>query len=135
MKSITSIQSTTALALVALSVAPLHAADISSLLADYRAAGAEDFSAQRGAELWTREVAGEQGSRSCTRCHGERLDQPGEHVRTGKRIEAMDPQTAPGRYGDPAKVEKWFLRNCKWTWNRECTAQEKGDLLTHLNDA
>ncbi len=55
------------------------------------------------------------------------------HARTGKRIEPMDPRVTPDRYPNPTKVEKWFLRNCKWTWGRECTPQEKGDLLSFLN--
>ena len=45
---------------------------------------------------------------------------------------AMAPSVASGRYTDPGKVEKWFGRNCLWTWGRECTAQEKGDLLEYL---
>jgi len=36
------------------------------------------------------------------------------------------------RYTDEKKIEKWFKRNCKDTWGRECTAQEKGDFLTFL---
>ncbi len=127
---------TTALLILALGLGAqpaAHAADIQPLLADYRAAGAGGFSVQQGAKLWTREVAGDQGPRNCGSCHGQRLDQPGEHLRTGKPIEPMAPQVAADRYTDPAKVEKWFLRNCKWTWGRECTPQEKGDLLTYLN--
>ncbi len=23
-------------------------------------------------------------------------------------------------------------KNCKWTWGRECSAQEKGDFLTYF---
>ena len=30
------------------------------------------------------------------------------------------------------KIEKWFKRNCKEAWGRECTAQEKADFLTYL---
>jgi len=33
---------------------------------------------------------------------------------------------------DAAKTEKWFLRNCKWTMGRTCTAQEKGDFLAYF---
>jgi hypothetical protein len=32
----------------------------------------------------------------------------------------------PARYTDPAKVEKWFKRNCTEVLGRVCTAQEKG---------
>jgi len=30
-------------------------------------------------------------------------------------------------------VAKWFRRNCKTVLGRECTAQEKGDILTYLS--
>jgi hypothetical protein len=38
----------------------------------------------------------------------------------------------PDRYTDPAKVEKWFQRNCQSVLGRECTAVEKGDFLTFM---
>jgi len=47
-------------------------------------------------------------------------------------IDPMALSVNPERYTDPDKIEKWFLRNCKWTLGRECTAQEKGDVLTYL---
>ena len=30
------------------------------------------------------------------------------------------------------KVAKWFKRNCNDVLDRECTAQEKGDVLSYL---
>lgn len=45
----------------------------------------------------------------------------------------MKPAVNPERLVDAKKIEKWFLRNCKWTFGRECTAQEKGDFLTFIN--
>jgi hypothetical protein len=38
----------------------------------------------------------------------------------------------PARYSDPAKVEKWFRRNCNEVLGRECSAQEKGDWLSYM---
>ena len=34
-----------------------------------------------------------------------------------------------------AKVNKWFKRNCNDVLKRECTAEEKGNLLTYLLSA
>jgi hypothetical protein len=48
-------------------------------------------------------------------------------------IKPMAPSVNPGRYQDGKKIEKWFLRNCKWTFGRECTVQEKTDTLSWLN--
>jgi hypothetical protein len=36
------------------------------------------------------------------------------------------------RFTDVKKIEKWFKRNCKDAWGRECTVQEKADFLTFL---
>jgi hypothetical protein len=91
-------------------------------------AQAETFSAERGAALWTKEVNGQ----SCTSCHGKTPKSVGKHTKTGKRIEPMAPSVNPKRLTDPAEIEKWFLRNCKSVYGRECTAQEKGDILLWL---
>ncbi|MBU0500203.1 MAG: DUF1924 domain-containing protein [Gammaproteobacteria bacterium] len=88
------------------------------------------FNAPEGKVLWGR--TGQEG-RLCADCHGSELKAPGKHVKTGKRIEAMAPSVNPGRLADLKKVEKWFKRNCEWTWGRECTAQEKGHLLAWLS--
>jgi len=53
-------------------------------------------------------------------------------VKTGKTIEPIAVSANPERFTDVSKTEKWFRRNCKWTLGRECTPQEKGDLLTWL---
>ncbi|MEG7525318.1 MAG: DUF1924 domain-containing protein [Chromatiales bacterium] len=55
-----------------------------------------------------------------------------QHIRTGKVIEPLAPSVNPKRFTDQRKVEKWFIRNCKWTLGRECSSQEKGDLLVYL---
>ncbi|MBT5634001.1 MAG: DUF1924 domain-containing protein, partial [Gammaproteobacteria bacterium] len=36
------------------------------------------------------------------------------------------------RFNSMKKVEKWFKRNCKWTFSRPCSPQEKGDILTFI---
>lgn len=109
-----------------------HAAVVDELQASYRAQAGAAFSAATGERLWrsTSNHAGE--SRSCTTCHHEDLRRPGRHATTGKTIEPMAPSVNGQRLSDAAKVEKWFKRNCSWTLGRECTAQEKGDLLEYL---
>ena len=58
--------------------------------------------------------------------------QPGRHAATGKPIGPLAPAFNPQRFTDPAKVEKWFRRNCKDVMSRECTAAEKADILSWL---
>jgi hypothetical protein len=106
---------------------------VDNLLRAYRSGDATEFAADRGAELWRRQTPGSDGTeRACTSCHGDDLRQPGRHASTGKIIEPMAPSVRADRLGDPAKIEKWFKRNCTWTWGRECTSQEKGDFLAYL---
>lgn len=98
-------------------------------LVSYRSQGVENTDAQSGRQLW---YAAE-GGRSCTSCHGETPAAGGKHASTGKAIEPMAPSINPQRYQNAEKIEKWFLRNCKWTYGRECSAQEKADILTWLS--
>ncbi len=105
-------------------------ADRQTVLEHYAAAAKTAPSVSRGQSLWNRPGA---SGRDCSQCHGSDLRQPGRHQRTRKPIEPMAPSVNPKRFTDIRKVEKWFKRNCKWTWGRECTAQEKADLLAWLN--
>ncbi len=94
----------------------------------YRDQGIEQANAGRGGELWYAST----NDRGCTNCHGASPANVGEHVRTGKSIEPMALSVNPERFQSAKKIEKWFLRNCKWTFGRECSLQEKADILTWL---
>ena len=108
---------------------PALASDSSdALLTTYQSQGAEDFSAEAGATLWKQDFNG----KSCTSCHSDSVQSVGKHQRTGKPIKAMAPSVNTTRLTDAKKIEKWFRRNCKWTMGRECSPQEKGDILTWL---
>lgn len=104
---------------------------VDGLLAQYTAAGAQPFDAARGEALWNKTFPDPEGgaARACTTCHGPALSSAGEHVKTG---EPIDPMNAAGRLADAEKIEKWFGRNCRWTYGHECTPQEKGDFLLYL---
>lgn len=95
----------------------------------YTAQGAASFSAQRGQKLWESDNNG----RSCTSCHTTSVKNTGKHQKTGKVIKPMAPSVNPKRLTKVKKVKKWLLRNCKWTFKRECTPQEKGDILMWLS--
>lgn len=90
------------------------------------------FSAKRGETLHqSKFTGGKPDTPSCTTCHG---DSPRGAGRTpaGKLIEPVAVSASPARYTDPAKVEKWFRRNCTEVLGRECTPLEKGDWLTYV---
>jgi type II secretory pathway component PulL len=124
------------LALCAVLSTHIAVADVvDDLLSGYQAAGAKDFTASQGEALWHKtypdpKEAG--NTRSCTTCHGEDLRANGKHARTGKLIKPLAPSVNKERLTDAKFIEKWFKRNCKWVLGRECTPQEKGDLLSYL---
>jgi hypothetical protein len=68
---------------------------------------------------------------SCTSCHTENPKAVGK-TRAHKAIDPIAPVANRERFTDPAKVEKWFKRNCKDVLARECTAQEKADFVAFM---
>ncbi|HJL62186.1 MAG TPA: DUF1924 domain-containing protein [Pseudomonadales bacterium] len=114
-----------------LSTACASASEIrAAILKEYEAIVGQAFSADSGKQFWYQDNNG----RSCTTCHTESLLAKGRHERTGKIIEPMAPSVNPERLTKRKKINKWFLRNCKWTIGRECTIQEKGDILLWLSE-
>jgi hypothetical protein len=94
----------------------------------YKQQGVTQIDIEKGRQLFNSKV----GDRSCTSCHGTNLTIPGKHQKTGKPIKPMALSVNPQRFQDSKKIEKWFLRNCKWTFKRTCTVQEKADILSWL---
>jgi mono/diheme cytochrome c family protein len=68
---------------------------------------------------------------SCTTCHTADPTKGGQ-ARTGKPIEPLAPSANAERFTDTAFVEKWFGRNCNSVLGRDCSAQEKADLIAWL---
>ncbi len=106
---------------------------IDQRMADYNPDGNLIFDAKRGEDLWNQKRMVDGKQRDCNACHGKDLTQPGEHVKSGKVIKPMAYSVNKERFTKLKKVKKWFKRNCKWTYGRECTTQEKGDLLKYLS--
>jgi len=117
------------LIVVTLSAAVRANQDPPSHLQVYRQQGIDQFDAQNGRQLWYSIV----NQRSCTTCHGDNPANAGKHVKTGKAIQPMALSVNAERFQDAKKIEKWFLRNCKWTLGRECSTQEKADILIWLS--
>jgi mono/diheme cytochrome c family protein len=88
----------------------------------------KEFSAPRGKTLFF----AQQNGVNCATCHTDNVKTQGKHAKTGKLIDPLAPAAHPERLTDPAKVEKWFKRNCNDVFQRACTAQEKGDVLAWL---
>lgn len=105
------------------------AATPADLLAAHQAAAGAPGVAARGQTLFTTPNA---ARLSCASCHGTVPTQAGRHASTGKAIDPLAPAFNPQRLTDPAKVEKWFRRNCNDVLARECTAGEKADVIAWL---
>ena len=93
------------------------------------APGFKGFSAANGEKFFK---ANHGGEFSCVSCHTDDPAGKGKHAKTNKVIEPLAPAANAERFTDPAKVEKWFKRNCNDVLSRACTPQEKGDVLAWL---
>jgi hypothetical protein len=96
-----------------------------------RTAGAAfpGFSARRGQQFFNQTHGREW---SCGTCHTADPRRAGMHAATGKAIDPLAPAANPERFTSPAKVEKWFRRNCNDVLGRPCTPLEQGDVLAWL---
>ncbi len=123
--------------LAALCVTSAQAATPADLLSGYRAEAAQQAagfqpSAQRGAAFHARNFGVSAKLASCASCHTDNPAQAGRHVVTDKSIKPLAPAANAERFADPAKVEKWFRRNCTEVVGRECSAAEKADYMAFL---
>lgn len=115
--------------LAALLLPGAYAATPAELAAGYAAQAGAPPAAARGEQFFNAKHGAEW---SCASCHGAPPTQAGKHASTGKTIGALAPAFNPERFTDPAKVEKWFRRNCNDVAGRACTAGEKADILAWL---
>jgi hypothetical protein len=69
----------------------------------------------------------------CRACHVINDEEHPDPEKAKKRIiEPFAPQANPERFHDQTRVERYFHTNCMMMLRRDCTAQEKGDLITWL---
>ena len=116
-------------AATALAAAPADIQKGFEMAARTVAPGFAGFSAQRGEQFFKTQHGNDW---SCASCHtGNPLAQ-GRHAKTGKVIAPLAPSANPQRFVDATSVNKWFRRNCNDVLGRECSAQEKGDVLQYL---
>jgi mono/diheme cytochrome c family protein len=92
----------------------------------------EAASAARGEKLYRAKSGSGGEAESCSACHTDDAKARGRHAKTHKEIEPLAPVANKERFTDPAKVEKWFKRNCKEVLGRACSPQEKADFAAYL---
>jgi len=91
-------------------------------------------SAARGERFFRQSFAVTEKMPACSSCHTDNPVQPGEHVVTGKRIRPLSVAGDSQRFSDPAKVEKWFGRNCREVVGRACSPAEKADFVAYMSE-
>lgn len=114
-----------------------QAATPGEILATYqaeaiRSAPGYQPSADRGSHLYSRQFGVSEKMPACTSCHTDKPSRPGRHAVTDKAIKPLAPAANVERFTDPAKVEKWFRRNCTEVVGRECSAAEKADFIAFV---
>lgn len=92
-------------------------------------------SAERGGTFFRQRFASNDKMPACTSCHTDSPLNAGQHVVTGKAIRPLAVAVNGQRFSDPAKVEKWFGRNCKEVVARDCTPAEKADFVAYMSEA
>jgi cytochrome c peroxidase len=127
-----------ALCLLLASIAS-HAAtpqQISQIYANEAAAREAGFtpSSKRGDTLFRQRFANNDKMPACTSCHTDSPLSAGQHVATGKTIRPLAVAANGERFADPAKVEKWFGRNCREVLGRACTPAEKADFVAYMSE-
>lgn len=95
----------------------------------WQAAAGAPGDAARGQKLFNTKAGNDV---SCASCHGSPPTGPSRHASTGKPIDALAPAFNSERFADQAKADKWFRRNCKDVFSRECSAAEKADLMAYM---
>ncbi len=114
-----------------------QAASAAELLTRYQQEASQEQSgfapsAERGQAFYRHRFGVHPQMHSCMACHTEEPTKPGRHVITGKAIAPLAPTAHAERFSDPAKVEKWFRRNCTEVVGRLCSAAEKADFIAFL---
>lgn len=126
------------LALSALAATPLARAETpKDLISTYtqdaaRAQPGFAPSAERGRGFFMKKWAVSDKMPNCAACHTDKPAAEGSHVITAKPIKPLSPFANAERFSSPAKVEKWFRRNCTEVIGRECSAAEKADFIQFL---
>ncbi|MCU0934135.1 MAG: DUF1924 domain-containing protein [Thiobacillaceae bacterium] len=117
---------------IALPAAAQTAPQTPQQILDSLVAKAGPASVARGEQLYRAKSKAGKTADSCAACHTDNPKAVGQHVKTFKSIDPLAPVAQKDRFTDPAKVEKWFRRNCQEVLARHCTPQEKADFTAYM---
>ena len=112
-------------------VSAVQAATPAELLAGYVAQAGAAASPERGQQFFTANRKNALNL-TCASCHGATPTGTGRHDLTDKRIAPLAPAFNKERFTDAKKTDGWFKTNCQDVLGRDCTAQEKADVMSWL---
>ncbi|MDP2170646.1 MAG: DUF1924 domain-containing protein [Rhodocyclaceae bacterium] len=69
---------------------------------------------------------------TCSGCHTEDPKKEGKHIKTRLPLKPLAPSANPERFINANIVEANFTSHCMDLHERDCTAFEKGNLITYL---
>ena len=107
------------------------AATPAEIMSAYAAKAGMSPAAERGEKLFISKNKGG-AFESCTDCHTASPTRTGRDQVTEKWMPALAPAANARRLTDTARVEAAFRLNCKDVLSRECSAQEKADVMSWL---
>lgn len=84
-----------------------------------------------GQELWSKELI---PGKSCTTCHTSDIKKSGKHTKTKKTIKPLSPLVNKKSLTSVRKINKWLKRNCKFTYDRECSVDEKISFIEYIRN-
>lgn len=109
-----------------------HADTPAQILDAYVKKAGAPGSPERGQKLFTQRRKGNNLFESCAECHGAVPTGKGRDAVSEKAIAPLAPAANPKRLTDAGKVDNLLRVNCKDVVGRDCTAQEKADVLSWL---
>ncbi len=90
------------------------------------------LSADAGRAFYIKKVVVGGKDISCSSCHTDNPVNTGKHIDTGKPIKPLAISANPAAFSDVKKVETNFAKHCRDLYQKDCSAQDKGDYLTYL---
>ncbi|MDO9243390.1 MAG: DUF1924 domain-containing protein [Rhodocyclaceae bacterium] len=90
------------------------------------------FTVEEGRRFYLVRRTWQSGDYTCSGCHTEDPKTEGKHIKTKLPLKPLAPSANSERFIDANVVEANFTAHCMDLHERDCTAYEKGNLITYL---
>ena len=90
------------------------------------------LSAEAGRAFYLKKVKVGDKEIACSSCHTDNPKETGKHMDTEKPIKPLAIRANPERFSNREKTESNFSKHCRDLYEKDCSAQDKGDYLMYL---